>query len=158
MSDDGLTPKDLVGRLRWRVFSTIPSIFIWETGVAMLEGALKYGRHNYRRDRAAASTYYDAALGHLTTWWEGENLDPETGLSHLSKAAACIAILMDAQDRGVLFDDRPPLTGVERVRTRLQGIVDHLHEKLDAKAPPPVTDVSEHPDRLRHRQAGRGTQ
>src|SRR3546814_1076431 len=72
-------PKDAVGTKKWRQFSTIPVTIIWELGVAMLEGARKYGRHNYRVAGVRGSVYVDAAIGHITQWWEGEDLDPDTG-------------------------------------------------------------------------------
>ena len=52
------------------------------------EGARKYGRHNYRVIGVRGSVYYDATLRHVTAWWEGEDLDPERGINHISKAIA----------------------------------------------------------------------
>lgn len=72
----------------------------------MLDGALKYGRHNYRAGGARASIYYDAARRHLNAWFEGEENDSDSGVPHLGHALACIAIIVDAQAAGVLEDDR----------------------------------------------------
>lgn len=99
-------PKDLVG-IRKVPFSTIPMPVIGEIGLAMLEGARKYGRYNYREMSVAASVYYDAAMRHLTAWWEGENIDPESGLSHLAKALATLVVLRDGAIRDKMIDDRP---------------------------------------------------
>ena len=74
----------------------------------MLEGGRKYGRHNYRVVGVAASTYYDGALRHLTAWWEGEDIDPDSGLPHLSKLLSDIVVLRDAQICEKWVDDRPP--------------------------------------------------
>lgn len=90
--------------------STVPVPVIYELGLAMLEGALKYGRHNYRVVGVRMSTYYDAALRHLTAWWEGEDIDPESGVSHLVKAMACLAVVRDAEMAGLVTDDRPPMS------------------------------------------------
>lgn len=79
-----------------------------EVGLAMLEGALKYGRHNYRTVGVRASVYYDALLRHVTQWWEGQDIDEESGLSHLVKAIACLVVLRDSQLMGNWSDDRPP--------------------------------------------------
>lgn len=89
-------------------FSTAPAPVVAELGLAMLEGALKYGRHNYRVSGVRASTYYDAAMRHLTAWWEGEDIDPDSGLPHPVKAMACLAVLRDATINNTLNDDRPP--------------------------------------------------
>jgi hypothetical protein len=69
---------------------------------------MKYGRHNYRVIGVRASIYYDAALRHLMQWWEGENVDTESGVEHLAHAMACMVILLDAESLGKLNDDRPP--------------------------------------------------
>lgn len=100
-------PKDAVG-VKKSPFSTVPAPVVAELGLAMLEGALKYGRHNYRAVGVRGSVYYDAALRHLTQWWEGEDVDPDSGLPHVVKAMACLAVLRDSQMMGNWTDDRPP--------------------------------------------------
>lgn len=74
----------------------------------MLEGALKYGRHNWREVPVRAGVYYDAALRHLMAWWEGEDEDPDSGVHHVTKAIASLVVLRDALMRGAAEDDRPP--------------------------------------------------
>ena len=69
-------PKDALG-VRKVPFSTISAPVIAELGVAMLEGAMKYGRHNYRVIGVRGSVYYDAVMRHMFSWWEGENIDPD---------------------------------------------------------------------------------
>lgn len=100
-------PKDMIGT-RKAPMSTLPANVLAEAGVAMLEGAAKYGRHNYRVNGVLASVYYDAAMRHLMAWWEGEDVDPDSGLSHISKAIASLVVLRDAGMQGKLTDDRPP--------------------------------------------------
>jgi len=100
-------PKDAVG-VKKAPLSTVSAPFILAIGNAMLEGALKYGRHNYRAVGVKSSVYYDALLRHMMAWWEGQDIDPESGESHLIKAAACLAVLFDSLHRGNLNDDRPP--------------------------------------------------
>lgn len=79
-----------------------------EVGVAMLEGALKYGRHNYRVIGVRGSVYYDATKRHLDSWWEGEDIDPDSGISHITKAIASLVVLRDSMIVGKFNDDRPP--------------------------------------------------
>lgn len=107
MSRKQSNPKDIVG-VRKIPFSMVPTQVIAEENLAFLEGARKYGRHNYRVIGVSASIYYDAFMRHVNAWWEGENIDKESGIHHLSKARACLAILRDAEMNGILTDDRPP--------------------------------------------------
>ena len=123
-------PKDAVGVKKWRQFCTVPFTVIWEVGVAMLEGARKYGRHNYRVAGVRGSVYIDAAFGHLTQWWEGEDCDPDTGLSHITKAIASLVVMRDAMIQGKFLDDRPPKTDLNAVRENLQARVDEIFERI----------------------------
>jgi len=76
-------------------------------GLAMMEGGRKFGSHNYRAVGTRASVYYDAIMRHVTAWWEGEGIDPDSGVHHLIKAAACILVIRDSQLMGNDVDDRP---------------------------------------------------
>lgn len=100
-------PKDAIGS-RKPPTSTLPWPAIFEAGVGMFEGACKYRRHNYRASRIRASVYFDAALRHLAAWYEGEDIDPDSGLHHVSKAIASMLVLRDAQMNDMILDDRPP--------------------------------------------------
>jgi len=102
-------PKDAVG-VGKVPFSVIPGPVLGQLGLAMLEGARKYGRHNWRDADARASVYYDAALRHLLAWYEGQDIDPDSGLSHITKAIASLTVLLDAMTQGTWVDDRPPPT------------------------------------------------
>lgn len=100
-------PKDSVG-IKKAPLSTLSAPVIAEVGVAMLEGARKYGRHNYREAGVKASVYYDATLRHLMDWWEGTDIDPDSGLNHVTKALASLMVLRDSMLYGNWQDDRPP--------------------------------------------------
>jgi hypothetical protein len=104
-------PKDAIGALKAK-FSTIPAGVMFEIGLALLEGAVKYGRHNYRGVGVRASVYYDAAMGHLADWWEGQDLDPDSGFNHVVKSIASLVVLRDAMLQDKLEDDRPPRSKV----------------------------------------------
>lgn len=100
-------PKDAVGSVKCPL-STVPSPFLQALGVAMLEGALKYGKHNYRSAGVRASVYFDAVVNrHMIPWWEGEDIDPDSLLNHLVKAAAGLAVIYDSVVMGNWIDDRP---------------------------------------------------
>lgn len=100
-------PKDAVG-IKKAPISTVSGAVMAELGLAMLEGARKYGRHNYRVSGVRASVYRDAAWRHLNKWWEGEDIDPDSGLCHITKAIASLMVLRDAMIFKNWVDDRPP--------------------------------------------------
>jgi hypothetical protein len=128
--------KDAVGVKKWRQFCTLPFPPLWEVGVAMLEGARKYGRHNYRAAGVRASVYVDAAMGHISQWWEGEDLDPDSGLSHITKAIATLVVMRDAMLNDMFTDDRPPKSKLSAIRDDLQAKVEDIIKRYpDAKEP-----------------------
>ncbi|MCK4828651.1 hypothetical protein KA005_73655 [bacterium] len=44
--------------------------------------------------------------GIMKAWAEGEDLDPDSGESHLYHIRACCAIVLDSEMHGTLIDDR----------------------------------------------------
>ena len=98
-------PKDMLGAMKAGL-SCVPCQPLFECSLAMVTGAIKYGRHNWRQYDVVASIYYDAVLRHIMAWWEGQDLDPESGLNHLAHAMACLVILRDAGLHGKLQDNR----------------------------------------------------
>lgn len=71
-------------------------------------GAEKYAAHNWRKGYEWSKSY-DALIRHLTAWFSGEDLDPESGLSHLGHAGFHIMALSTWQRLGgryEQFDDR----------------------------------------------------
>lgn len=100
-------PKDVLGN-RKPSPHYIPPAAIIQTSMAMAYGAARYGGFNWRQHSIKASVYISAAYRHLMQWWDGEDIDPESGVSHLGHAMACMAILIDAINEGKIIDDRPP--------------------------------------------------
>lgn len=98
-------PKDAIGsdKLPLHLWPTTATVL---GCLGLLDGALKYGRSNWRVMGVRASIYYDAARRHLDAWFEGEDTDPDSGLPHHAHALACLAILVDAAAAGRLTDDR----------------------------------------------------
>ena len=99
-------PKDALG-VKKIPMSVVPCNVIQEMALGMFEGAVKYGRHNYRAIGVKASVYYDATMRHLMQYWEGEDIDEDSGLSHISKALSSLCVLRDAMMQNKLNDDRP---------------------------------------------------
>lgn len=129
-------PKDAIGVRKWRQFFVVPRQVLWEVGVGMLEGALKYGRHNYRASGVRASVYCDAAMGHIEQFIEGEDVDKDSGLSHVTKAICSLVVLRDAMLNDFWQDDRPPkIKDMDALRDRLQKTVEENFERYKDKNP-----------------------
>jgi hypothetical protein len=100
-----INPKDGIG-------STKLPLHLWPASatahgsLALLNGALKYGRANWRGIEVWASVYVAACMRHLSEWLEGQNVDADSGLHPLAHALACLAIILDAEAAGTLVDDR----------------------------------------------------
>lgn len=112
MSETGYpdnNPKTTQGLAKAPLHLVPPSVLA-NLSDAFAEGARKYGPYNWREKSISSSVYYAAVLRHLTAWWDGEDIDPDSqnGSHHLSNAQACLAMLQDAEGLGILNDDRPP--------------------------------------------------
>ena len=110
-SADETDPKDnpKVGAAQKKFkMSNVPACVLGEVGVAMTEGAIKYGSYNFRSAKMSARTYYDGTMRHLMAWWEGEDIDPDSGLHHVTKAIASLVVLRDSMINETFVDSRPP--------------------------------------------------
>ena len=68
-------------------------------------GATKYGRNNYFLGHNVTQLT-SAGMRHLLAYQNGEDLDPESGLSHLGHAMCCVAMLIKQLALGTSKDDR----------------------------------------------------
>lgn len=121
-------PKDACGTKKVSM-SVVPAEVLLEVAVALFEGARKYGRHNYREIGVRGSVYYDATLRHLFAWWEGEDNDPDSDLSHITKAITSLIVLRDAMINEKWTDDRPPRIKNRNFMTRFNKLTENLIEK-----------------------------
>lgn len=133
-------PKDMIGS------DKLP-LHLWPTTatalgcLGLLDGALKYGRANFRAVGVRTTIYVDACLRHLYKFFEGEDIDPDSGLPHLSHALACLAIIVDAQAAGKLNDDRNIAGGYPALVAELTPHVKRLKEKYQDRHPRHYTIV-----------------
>lgn len=95
--DTGKLPWDL---LPWKAVESIVEILHFGATVK------KYGPRNWESGFNYGRVY-SALIRHLTAWWEGEDLDPESGKSHLAHAGCNILFLLTFTQRGTGTDDRP---------------------------------------------------
>lgn len=86
------------GKLRW---SLLPTGTVQEVIKVLEVGAVKYAANNWQQVPDARTRYFDAIMRHLHAWWQGEKIDPESGLNHLAHAACSILFLLyfDLQTR-----------------------------------------------------------
>jgi len=86
-------------------FDLIPAGALAQLSRVYGEGARKYDDHNWRGGYAWGLSY--AALQrHLTAFWGGEDLDPESGMPHLAHAAWHCFTLLTFMEEHPEKDDR----------------------------------------------------
>jgi len=127
-------PKDLIGSDKFPLH-LVPYTAVVYDCLALLDGMLKYGRTNWRAAGVRASIYFDASIRHLTKWFEGEDIDPDSGLPHLAHAIACITIIIDALEAGKLKDDRMIKGGYFNTLKKFSSEVKRMKEKYKDKNP-----------------------
>lgn len=91
---------------RWDLLPVAP---VREIVKVLTFGAKKYDDHNWRKC-AHLSTYYAALQRHVTAFWEGEDNDPESGLSHLAHAGCCLLFMFGLYLMQPKTDNRPGRT------------------------------------------------
>jgi hypothetical protein len=92
--DDGKAPINLLSREA-----------LEQTAMVMAFGKEKYAAHNWRKG-FAWSRPLSAAMRHIMAFNDGEDKDPESGLSHLAHAACCIMFLLEFEKTHKDLDDR----------------------------------------------------
>ena len=132
-------PKDAIG-CKKPPLSVLPAPAMYVAALALLDGACKYRRHNWRIAGVRASIYYDAVMRHLTRCWEGEDTDPESGIPHLGHAMACLIILLDSRLAGKLTDDRPPALDPSWMKDIQSAVTQLLSRHPNPKTPFTIND------------------
>lgn len=110
----GVNPKDILG-MKKPPLDLIPPALEIHVAMAMKDGAKKYQPFNWRGNKVQARVYIGAAKRHIAAWLDGEEIAEDSGVHHLGHAAACIGIILDAQETGNLVDDRPRVGSASRL-------------------------------------------
>ena len=100
--DDDYTEKPPIALL--------PISGLFEAAKVMGFGATKYGKYNW----AGGIEYTrltSAAMRHILYFLGGEDLDPETGISHIAHAICCLLMLHEMIVRYPDMDDRLVMEG-----------------------------------------------
>lgn len=124
--------KDDAGKPRWELLP-------WDVVASVVRvftlGAKTYGDFNWQEVKNARSRYFGAAMRHLTSWWEGELRDPQTGESHLAHAMCCLLILGWHDLNAVIVKPAEPISKCLGCGTRHES-----HESCSPRKPYPQTD------------------
>ena len=83
----------------------LPPAALSEVAKVLTYGASKYSPNNWRRG-FKWSRLQSASLRHLMSHIEGEDLDPETGISHVAHAICGLLFLLEHELKGLGEDDR----------------------------------------------------
>ena len=83
----------------------IPPGPLFELAKVYAFGAEKYTPYNWRKGMKW-SRIYGALLRHLMAWWDGEDVDLETGMSHLIHAGWNAITLLCYESERLGTDDR----------------------------------------------------
>lgn len=142
-------PKDAIGMTKLPL-DLVPDTLMIYASLSFAEGALKYGKFNWRVAGVRASIYIAALERHLAKFKNGEWADETTKVPHLSSMLACIGIILDAKLLGKLTDDRAPYAPMDALIKEVEPIVlqlkelfkdhfkdHHPHQHTIADGPPP---------------------
>jgi hypothetical protein len=127
-------PKDIIGSGKLPMH-LVSGAFKAYVALGLTEGMFKYGAHNYRIAGVRASIYLDALERHLESFKNGEWADPKTKVPHLASMGACINILVDAHEAGVITDDRPPSSPVGQLIRDFSDRIPALRDLFSEHAP-----------------------
>jgi hypothetical protein len=101
-----INPKALQGRKKAKLH-LLPQAGLVLVSEVMKLGAEKYDPMNWRDTPIELTDYEDAIFRHLLAVIDGEDVDPESGQSHMAHIAATALIVLDAEANGTLIDNRP---------------------------------------------------
>lgn len=74
------------------------------------DGGFGYGTWNWAKGLSWSDTAR-AAISHLRAWLERDELDAESGKSHIAHARCCTGFLLEFEEFGTGIDDRRPSPG-----------------------------------------------
>lgn len=96
----------------------LPATALLEVVKVLTKGAEKYDDNNWREGEGSSTQrYLGALMRHVFAYSQGEDKDPETGLSHMAHAACNALFLLEAEIFGLWNDDRVRVAGRPRAYT-----------------------------------------
>lgn len=79
------------GKLRWDL---VPWRALKAVVAVLTFGATKYAPGGWKTVPGARERYFAAIMRHLTAWWDGERIDPESKLPTLAHVICCALFLL----------------------------------------------------------------
>lgn len=138
MMQTGEAMKKDVGKLKYELVSVR---FMRGMVHVLTFGATKYASHNWRLG-FAWSRPYAALQRHLNDWWDGEDTDPETGVSHLYHAACELMFLAELMETRPELDDRFKTKSMDQFKESLAAL-EALVAAAKSRVPPPPPKAKE---------------
>lgn len=131
-----MNPKDRAGAKKPNL-SVLPFAPLLDVIPALYEGRRKYGPWNWRAENVSETIYADAAIRHLIQFISGEDIDPDSGVHHISKAIAGLLVVRDAQMHGCSIDDRfvNQNLQIDKQIEQLAGVNERYPEPVESALP-----------------------
>ena len=85
----------------------LPPKAVMEVAKVLTFGAEKYDVENWRKLEDLQNRYTAGALRHIFAHMDGEELDPETNLSHLAHAMCCLLFKLEIELEERLKEEEP---------------------------------------------------
>jgi len=85
----------------------LPPKAVLEVGKVLTFGAEKYDPENWKKVPDLQNRYTSAALRHIFAHMDNEELDEETGLSHLAHAMCCLLFKLEIELEQKNKEERP---------------------------------------------------
>ena len=86
----------------------LPPKAIMEVAKVLTFGAEKYDAENWRKLDDLQNRYTAGALRHIFAHMDGEQLDPETNLSHLAHALCCLLFKLEIELENAKIEEEKP--------------------------------------------------
>ena len=86
----------------------LPPKAINEVAKVLTFGAQKYDEENWRKLEDLQSRYSSGALRHIFAHLDSEDLDPESGLSHLAHAICCLLFKLEIELENAKIEEEDP--------------------------------------------------
>ena len=86
----------------------LPPKAIVEISKVLTFGAAKYDAENWRKLDDQQNRYTAGALRHIFAHMDGEQLDPETNLSHLAHALCCLLFKLEIELENAKIEEEKP--------------------------------------------------
>jgi hypothetical protein len=95
----------------------LPPKAIVEVSKVLTFGAEKYDAENWRKLDDLQNRYTAGALRHIFAHMDGEQLDPETELSHLAHALCCLLFKLEIElEDAKIKEEKPRETNITEYR------------------------------------------